>query len=463
MATAGKAGNEMKRIILVAALILGTGNAYQIVSQQSMSSGEMLTLDQAIDIALKNNRLAKNARLEVEKTDDKTMALRTRRFPSFKVSSMLSKPLSSFDTTFEKGVFGTFTGIGPIPAEETVITSSTDPTALVVAQVTQPLTQLRRIGFQIKQQEIGHEIAQAQLSTQEQATVNAVKRAYFAVLQTQGATVAAEEAVKLYNELDRVTGEYVIQQVALKTEHMDVKTRLAKAEYDVLTLTNLLSNQKEQLNHLLGRDVRSEFSVRDNLETAQVTLRETELKQAHERALAQRPEIREAGLRVQQAQLDKRVKKSEFIPDLSLTLNYISTFNHSDFVPKSVTGLGVQIEWEVFDWGRKKREIAEKERTIGQAKNSLQEKQSQVLMEVNSQFRRLQETSQLVRIARLSQTAARAHVQLVAHKYRLEAVLLRDVLQAQTTLANANYEYQQALLSFWTAKADFEKALGENK
>jgi outer membrane protein TolC len=42
-------------------------------------------------------------------------------------------------------------------------------------------------------------------------------------------------------------------------------------------------------------------------------------------------------------------------------------------------------------------------------------------------------------------------------------VLLKDVLIAQTSLSNANYEYQEALLSFWTAKADFEKALGEDK
>lgn len=453
----------MNRMILLAALILVAGHTSQVFCQEGASTGEILTLERAVDIALQNNRSAKNARLETDKAGDKTAALRTRRLPSFKVSSLFSKPLSTFDTTFEKGVFGTFPGIGPIPAEDTLVTSSTDPTALVVAQIAQPVTQLRRLGFQIKQQEIGREIAQAQLSAKEQTIVNEVKRAYYAVLQTQGAAVAAQEAVKLYNELDRVTGEYVLQQVALKTDHMDVQTRLAKAEYDVLTLTNQLSSQKEQLNHLLGRDVRTEFSVTDGMETAQVTMRETDLARAHERALAQRPELREAALRIQQAKLDKKAKKTEFIPDVSFTMNYISTFNYSDFVPRNMTGIGVQVEWEVFDWGRKKREIDEKDRTISQAENNLKETQSQVLMEVNSQFRRLQEACQLIKVARLSQTAAKANVQLVAYKYRLEAVLLKDVLQAQTSLANTNYEYQQALLSFWTAKADFEKALGEDK
>jgi outer membrane protein TolC len=42
-------------------------------------------------------------------------------------------------------------------------------------------------------------------------------------------------------------------------------------------------------------------------------------------------------------------------------------------------------------------------------------------------------------------------------------VLLKDVLQAQTVLANSDYDYQKALLAFWTAKADFEKAIGETK
>jgi outer membrane protein TolC len=121
------------------------------------------------------------------------------------------------------------------------------------------------------------------------------------------------------------------------------------------------------------------------------------------------------------------------------------------------------VEWEVFDWGRKKREVSEKARTVSQAENSLRETESQVLLEVNDRFRRLQETCQLIRIASLAQTQARANVQMASYKYRLEAVLLKDVLQAQTSLADADYEYQKALLSFWTAKADFEKAIGEDK
>ena len=213
----------MNRVFLLILLLLISGATRQ--RRMAQDNGETLTLNQAIEIALRNNRETKNARLDIDKANDKLDAYRTRRLPSFKVSSFVSQPLSSFDTTFEKGVFGTYDGIGSIPNEDVVITSSTNTTGLLISQVTQPLTQLRRIGLQIKQQQLGVEITETQLRAKEQALVNEVKRAYYAILQTEGAARAAEESVKLYKELDRVTGEYVMQQVALKTDLMDVQTQ----------------------------------------------------------------------------------------------------------------------------------------------------------------------------------------------------------------------------------------------
>jgi outer membrane protein TolC len=49
------------------------------------------------------------------------------------------------------------------------------------------------------------------------------------------------------------------------------------------------------------------------------------------------------------------------------------------------------------------------------------------------------------------------------NKYKLQAALLSDALQTQATLADADYQYQQAVLAFWKAKADYEKAIGGDK
>jgi outer membrane protein len=45
--------------------------------------------------------------------------------------------------------------------------------------------------------------------------------------------------------------------------------------------------------------------------------------------------------------------------------------------------------------------------------------------------------------------------------YAQQAILLSVLLQQQASLATAEDQYRQALLAFWTARADFERALGE--
>jgi outer membrane protein TolC len=52
-------------------------------------------------------------------------------------------------------------------------------------------------------------------------------------------------------------------------------------------------------------------------------------------------------------------------------------------------------------------------------------------------------------------------LRVTLNKYKDQAALLKDVLQVQASSADANNQYQQAVLSLWTARADFEKAIGE--
>jgi outer membrane protein TolC len=47
-------------------------------------------------------------------------------------------------------------------------------------------------------------------------------------------------------------------------------------------------------------------------------------------------------------------------------------------------------------------------------------------------------------------------------QYKQKAALLTNVLSEQATMTQANSAYLEAISSFWTARSDFEKALGED-
>jgi outer membrane protein len=420
---------------------------------------DVMTLEQAIGFALENNRTLKNAGLEVAKAQAQVEATRTRRLPSFNSYALGSRQLSHVDLRFEKGALGILDGIGPVPAEDTTIRSPSRFSMLVVNEVSQPLSQLHRIGLGIKQARIGVEMSAQQLRAEQHSVIASVKSAYFSILQTQSSLRAVEQNIRLYHELDRLTEQYVLQRVSLKSESLGVKTRLAKNELEALTLQDRLVSQKEHLNGLLGRDLQAQFSVNTTPEAALVNV---ELQQAQLTALAQRPEIRQAKLKLEQVEVDRRTKRSEYIPNVSLNVSHTSPINYSNVLPKNLTTVGIAVNWEVFDWGRKKHELAAKDTSIRQAGNALTDAESLVIREVNSNYRKLQRTAQMLRLAVLEQETAAESLRVTANSYKVDAALLKDVLQSEAEVAAANDQYQQALLSFWTAKSEFDKSLGED-
>ncbi|MFB3922970.1 MAG: TolC family protein [Terriglobia bacterium] len=422
-------------------------------------ASEVLTLDQAIDLALRGNRPVANAALEVEKSVDQIAASRTRRLPAFDVTAFGSQLLTPVDFLFREGAFGRFPGIGPIPAADTRISTPRQPNALVLASATQPLSQLHKIGLGVRLNQLNADIAREHLRLQKQSVVNDVKHTYYSLVQTQSALEAVEETLKLYRELERVVGEGLIQQVALKSDSLDVQARLANAEYQALVLRQAMATQKEQLNLLLGRDIRSGFTVNPVPEPAAT---EINLESAQAKALSRRPEILEARLKASQSEYDQRLKKSEFIPDVSLRLSYLSFFNY-ELLPKNVATLGFYATWEPFDWGRRKFELTQKVRTVQQAKSAVREAETQVLVEVNGRYRKLEESRALLRVAQLTRDTARERLRVATNRYKVQAVQLKDVLTEQTSLAAADRDYAQALAGFWTARADFEKAVGEDQ
>jgi outer membrane protein TolC len=186
---------------------------------------------------------------------------------------------------------------------------------------------------------------------------------------------------------------------------------------------------------------------------------EIELARAQRMALDQRPEIKQAELNVKQAEYARRIAKADYIPEVGVAFNYTSNFN-VDVLPSNMTSLGVEFKWEPWEWGRRKDVVNQKMVVENQARTQLRDVHSKVLMDVNQRFRKLEETRSLISVARAEREASQQKLHEVTNQYKEQAVLLSEVLRQQASAAGALDQYRQALLGFWTAKADFEKAMG---
>src|SRR5262245_53994105 len=428
------------------------------VEEAKAVSAPVLTLEQAVDFATQNNRPLKATALEVGKTGDATDALRTRRLPALNLFGISGQLLSPAKFTFNQGAFGSFPGVGPVPANNTEIETAVRWSTFLVATAIQPLTPLFRINEGIRLGEVTQQIVQEQQREQVHAVVNQVKQAYFLAQQTQSALEATDEAIRFLQRLDQVVQDQMLQGKALRADSLEVKTRLAEATHRAMTLESDLVSEKERLNNLLGRDVRSEFSLTPVSSLPSTSIDpDAILTQAMER----RPSLKAARLRVQQAEHDERTKQLHYVPDVSVIAAHVQGINVGQVLPEQISMAGFLLSWEVFDWGRKQRELAEKRRAVDQTQLGVLEAESQLAVEIRQLLRNLEDSQSLLPVKQLAQETAKEKVRLTMNRYTQKAALLQDVLQAQSALADANHQYQQAVLGTMTANAELEKAIGE--
>ena len=426
-------------------------------AQQGAPEVPLLTLEDAVSIALTNNRLVKNSVLEAQKYDFQVSTMRSRRLPHFQFAALGGELLQPFDFTFAKGVFGTYPGIGPIPSTEAKVHTPAQLTAYITGGMDWPLSQQYKIGLGIRATELGREIAKEDVRAERQRIGAEVRSAYFELVATQSAVDAAREGVRTLEEAQRVTSRYVAEQTVLKGDALEVDARLAKAQYDLSVAENGLATQHEHLNQLLARDLATSFRVDSIPEEDTAAL---SLEEARQQASQNRPEIREAHLKEKQADYDRRIAKAEYIPDFGVAVSYMGVQN-VQVLPTNVGVAGFALTWEPFDWGRRHNRVREKSNTLAQAHNGTQEAESQIGVEVGSKYRKWKEAALLLKATRTGHEAAAEEFRVTGNKYKEQAALIRDLLQAQARSSETSFQYQQALSSYWSSLADLRRAMGE--
>src|SRR5207244_913273 len=140
----------------------------------------------------------------------------------------------------------------------------------------------------------------------EQGLVNEVRRAYYAILQSQSGLESQRALLAYIEELQQLTGRRLQQEAVLKADSLRIAAQHSKARYQLTVIEDALSDQKETLNRLLGRELQTEFSV----EMVPTSLtEELSLQEARKIATERRPEIKAETIKKEQATLETKIEK----------------------------------------------------------------------------------------------------------------------------------------------------------
>lgn len=417
-----------------------------------------LTLDQAIQEALANNSEMKTANLETLRAADDLAANRTRRFADTKVIALGSQLLTKPSVTFAEGSLGVYPATGPIPGKDQTVDIARKPVGAVFASVTQPLSTQYRLHLQLQTLTLGVEATKQDCEKTRLGVIDQVRRAYYAVVEAQSGLESAEASLPYYEESKRLADANRKAETILESDLLRADTQLLNTRNTISDARDRVAAAEEKLNDLMGRDIHTQFRVASAAQ-ADPELEAPETAEAI--ALHNRPDVKKAKLQVQQADYEVRAKKAEYIPDVSLAFNYVTTANFQNALPSNITAAGLQLNWEPWDWGRKRHELAEKRVKEEQAKVAVIATERSVLLEVRNASRQLESTRRQLALSDAIQRAARQKLKEVQDQLKRQAVLSKDLFSAQSELASADTQQQQALAAFWKARADFKKAIGE--
>jgi outer membrane protein TolC len=327
----------------------------------------------------------------------------------------------------------------------------------VAGSAAQPLLTLYKINTALAGKGLSVDMAAQQLVGKRQSVVADVRQTYYTALECQDAIEATQANIKQSEELERISTEYVAEQVVLKSELLEVQAKLAQERLSLLQLQDKLATAQDQLNNLMGRDIHTPFRMAP---AAALSPAEDNLPLAESAALAQNSDIKESEITIKQAENLVKQTKAKYLPDIDLSIHYLSPFG-VNFVPTNVAGLGIEFNWEPFDWNRRKHEVDEKTIKVEESKINLEETKAQVLVNVDREYRAVHEAQAAVAAAEVYRTSTREKLREVTEMYGQKTKLLHDVLEQQASVEKANSDYSEALASFWSAKAKLEKAMGE--
>jgi outer membrane protein len=424
---------------------------------QERTSGEVLTLDRAIELARANNRDTRRAKFDIDRQREASAEAKTSYYPRFDAYLLATQLLGPLNFTIGAGQLGTYPSTGPIPGSDINLHTPARPIAIASITATQPITQIPRIRFSVAEQRLNEDLSRQNYSQRDQQLVSDVRRAYYSLLQSQSQAESQRATIRSLEELDHLTERRLQEITVLKADSLRVKVEEAKARYQLMVIEDALSDRKESLNRLLGRDLLVEFSVQP---VSSALPEELDLQAARKLALAQRPEIRIASIKKNQANFETRIEKTRYLPDISVQVNYLTTAGIS-FLPQNVGAVGALLTWQPWDWGQKRHNIAQKLIAEHEAVLTEEDARDQVLLDVDSQFRKLREARVQLAVAESARDSEQERLRNQTDAYAQQAILLSALLQQQASLATTEDQYRQALLAFWTARADFAKALGE--
>ena len=437
----------MRRFCTLLLLALGSASAADSLK---------LKLSEAVRLALAQNRALKIARLKTVENEQKKTAARSSYFPEIKNQSTVAHTTAQQNIEIPAGAFGMIPNIANVPNRDILINQGNQTFVASGTTAVQPLTPLIRIHQANRIAASTIAVSRDELKKAENEVALKVHEVYYGILIARLQKQAAEQDRTYSRVRLRESAEDVRNGNALKVVVIESQADLLQSEQALLTIDLRIADLNTELNDLLGLPLGASVEL-SSVEPA--ILNNVPREEAMQMALAENPQIAAAIEAVQQAKAALTAAKSAYIPDVSAFARH-SYQNGVPFLVHNFGTFGLALNYDVFDFGKRRAVVREREAQLAQAEQNVERLKEAVGVQIERSLNKVERTNQMMRVA-AEVVKLRAEGDRVAENQVKQGVIL---VSARRQASAATYKAQagllQAELAHLLANAELEETIG---
>jgi outer membrane protein TolC len=480
--------------------------ARAISAEDLIGSNTIISLDEAVALALQNNLDLEVARIEPALAEQRVREASGSFDPEFfgdadfehTENQVASTVLSAFGTgnvvnediwTYGTGLRGQFpwgieylTQVGLQRVDSTSGFTALKPEwrSTWENRLTVPLLKdlFRNDAYlAVKTSRLGDKISQEDFERELDGIVLRVVTTYWALTAARAQErVEAKSLEAAQNLLDQTNTRYEVGVVS-RVEVTEAEAGVAEREFSFIQARNAANNAEDALlNLVLAPDMRAYATTRLGTQEPGFLEYEVDEAVAMERALAQRPDLRAAAIRVEQAEIELAHARNQKLPELDLSGSFRFTglsgdpetppFGNSsyeafdDYFEASGAhswSVGANLAYPLGNETAQSRHVQRKIE-LRRATTELRRKEQEVILDVREAVRNVQDSMDGVRAAERRKASEAERLRAEQERLRLGDSTPQEVLEIEEDLTEAESQEIAALQAYFISISELERA-----
>ncbi|MHB9055817.1 MAG: TolC family protein [Paludibacteraceae bacterium] len=443
----------MKKLGLFIIGFLFAGN---ILAQQDTI---LLTLPQAVDIALSESPTIKIADKEITKTEYSKREKYGALLPNVSLAMSYSRALK------KQKMFFNIPGMPANPDGIEVGMDNTFNGSTNGLSLTLPLV-APALWASLNMTEMDMELAKENSRSSKISLINQVQKAYYSVLMAQDSYEVLKRTLANSRENNLIIQNKFKQGLTSEFESIRADVQEKNVSANVAAAENAVELSKLNLKMLMGIDMYTPIKVEGKLNDYPTNMY-AEVMKIDTTALVENSDIKKFEIQTRQLAQTLKVQRASYLPTLSASVNYnyMSMVNDKDaftsshhWFPTSNAALILSIP--IFQGGQRYYKEKQLRVQIDELTDQKLSIQRGLQLQGMSYLNNMEKAMKLVETNKEALKQAEKAMAISQKRYEVGAGTYLDVTNAELAYMQTGLQYNQAIFDYLSAKSDLEKLYG---